>query len=67
MQYYVQSNCAEKCFTPLYRHHCWASFEGSAEIYNEVMRETRNYNFINSKQFLEKHACANAAAIEIGI
>jgi len=50
----------------LYRHHCWTSFEGSAETYNEVMRETRNYNFINSKQFLEKHALTNAAAIKTG-
>jgi len=51
----------------LYRHHCWESFEGSAEIYNELMRETRNCNFINSKHFLEKHSHINTEADVVGM
>ena len=38
-----------------YRHHCWVNFEGSAEIYNEMMRETCNDNFFNMKRYLQKH------------
>ena len=44
----------------LYRHHCWTSFEGSAEVYNEVMRETSNYNVINLKLFLERYPIRHA-------
>lgn len=39
----------------LHRYHCWQSFEGSAEVYNEVMRETDNSNYNNLKRYMEKH------------
>ena len=42
-------------YISLYSHHCWTSFEGSAEVYNEVLRETSNYNFTHLKIFLEGH------------
>ena len=50
-----------------YRHHCWESFEGSAEVYNELMRETNNYNFVKSKEFLEKRFHINTGANAIGM
>lgn len=37
------------------RHHCWVSFEGSAEIYNEMMRETHNNNYLNLGKYLQSH------------
>ncbi|XP_065916828.1 uncharacterized protein [Dysidea avara] len=43
-------------------HHCWTSFEGSAEVYNEWMRETNNYNYINLKYFLKKYNSVNLRA-----
>jgi hypothetical protein len=32
-------------------HHTWMSFEGAAEVYNETMRETGNYNYLNLTQY----------------
>lgn len=31
------------------------SFEGSAEVYNETMRETKNLNYLKLKEYLRKH------------
>ena len=36
-------------------HHCWASFEGIAEAYNESMRETHNYNYHCLLEYLKIH------------
>ena len=51
----------------LCRHHCWTSFEGSAEVYNEWMRETNNYNYINLKYFLKKYNSVNLRANAVGM
>ena len=41
-------------FCILCSHHGWVSFECSAEIYNETMRETENFNH---KTFREYGQC----------
>jgi len=46
MCYYSHHGCI--CY---YSHHGWNSFEAIAEIYNESMRDSHNYNYINSIDF----------------
>ena len=38
-----------------YSHHAWVSFEASAEIYNDLCRETKNQNYANLSMYLEKY------------
>ena len=37
-----------------YSHHAWCSFEGAAEIYNEMVREAGSIDAINTATFLRR-------------
>lgn len=55
------------CLLCLYSHHSWVSFEGSAEIYNETMRETKNFNYLNLMDYVKKHPMRNTGNCDIMI
>ena len=41
-------------------HHAWTSFDASAEIYNELYRETNNTNLHYMEQYLNVYPLANS-------
>ena len=60
----MQKQCYEffhaiTCTVTYNSHHTWMSFEGAAEVYNETMRETKNFNYCNLKDFWSSYNANN--------